>query len=61
MEKTGDSIPEERIAANLKRVQARIAEAAAAAERAPESIALVGVTKYSTNDRDRRTDAAWRS
>ncbi len=50
MGKTGDSIPEERIARNLERVRARMAEAAAKASRDLSSITLVGVTKYSTNE-----------
>src|SRR4051794_6861533 len=57
MDKTGDSIPEERIAANLKRVRARINEAelesfrsetATERIRLPGTTTLVGVTKYST-------------
>ena len=50
MRKTGDSIPEERIARNLATVRARMGEAAAKAARDPGSVTLVGVTKYATND-----------
>jgi len=50
MRKTGDTIPEERIARNLERVRARMAEAAANAGRDVNAITLIGVTKYSTNE-----------
>lgn len=50
MRKTGDAIPEEKIAHNLERVRGRMAEAAVRASREISSITLLGVTKYATND-----------
>src|ERR1044071_8569128 len=46
MKKSGEDISPERIAANLKRIQQRIGEAAAKVGRSAESVKLIAVTKY---------------
>jgi pyridoxal phosphate enzyme (YggS family) len=50
MQQSGDSIPQERLAKNLQRVRARIDESASKVSRDSNSIVLVGVTKYASNE-----------